>query len=68
MSNKPVFEYQIVISKNGHLLARTEWSDDKDAVIEVQAAINTECKSLRAIVETRGCASVPLQTPVMMKG
>jgi len=70
MTNKqePKIEFQIVISKNGHLLGRTEWSDDKDAVIELSSSINRECKELRATIESRGCSSVSLGRPVMMGG
>ena len=46
--------FQITLSKNGHVLAKTEWSGDKDALIELADAINMQCRDIRATFETQG--------------
>lgn len=64
----PKLEFQVVMSKNGHLLGKTEWSEDKEAVIELQTSINDQCRDIRAIVETRGSASISIPGPVSIGG
>lgn len=53
-------QYQVTFIRNGHFLSKTEWMDDKDAMIELTDGVNRHLYSLgyRAIIETRGAQSV----------
>lgn len=67
---QPKTEHQVIFFRNDHLLAQTEWSADRDAVIELIDSIN-KCEELRlkgyrAVPGTRGSKSFDLERPVMI--
>lgn len=61
-------DFQITFSKNGNLLAVTELTADKDAVIELTDAVNRQCRDIRATIQTRGNGRVDLDRPITVKG
>ena len=61
-------QFRLTFSKNGNRLGATEWSDDKDAIIELMSAVNGYCRDIRATVETKASGHVELPQAMRIGG